>query len=126
MLCAAAMPCCSGPATFTSLRSGAVISISAAMNDVKEPTVILPLIASTVARYSTPARAMDAIVCTIGLLMPFVIISFMCERRLCSMTFSNISCSYAWALKTRTTRGASIASLATRVTSPIEFWMRLL
>ena len=50
MLCAAAIPCCNGPATLTSRRSGAVISISAAMNDVNSPTLIAPLMASTVAR----------------------------------------------------------------------------
>ena len=88
MFCAAAMPCCSGPATLTSLRSGAVISISAAMNEVNSPTVILPCIASSVARYSTPARPIDARSWTTGLLSARVRIIFMCERRLCSITVS--------------------------------------
>ena len=64
--------------------------------------------------------------CTTGLLRPLVNISFMCERRLCSITWSNSPAWNCCALKTRTTRGASMASFATRVTSPIEAWMRLL
>ena len=56
---------------------------------VNSPPVIRPAIASTVARYSTPARPVAAIVWTIGLLRLLVIISFRCERRLCSITSSN-------------------------------------
>ena len=46
------------------------------------------------------------------------------ERRFCSLAYSNRRSMCVCALNTLTTRCASMASLATRVTSPMEFWMR--
>ena len=63
---------------------------------------------------------------TTGLLIDLASASFMFETRLSSFACSKRSIWWSSALKILISRCASMASFATRVMSPIEFWMRLL
>ncbi len=76
--------------------------------------------------YMTAARPAAAIICTTGLETAFTVISFMKLARLRSLTTSKTAACCASALKTLIIRWLSSDSLATRVTSPIEAWMRAL
>ena len=75
---------------------------------------------------STPARPSAAISCTTGLASARAAMRRMLLWRLRSLAASKIASSCFSALKALMTRCASSASLATRVTSPIDAWMRAL
>ena len=71
------MPCCSGPITLTSRRSGAVTISSAARKDVNSPTVSPLSSTSLIAMYMTAARPNEASICTTGFDTALTVMSFM-------------------------------------------------
>ncbi len=111
----------------TRRRIGAVISSSAVRNDQKMSTVMVPAATWRSAIHNTPPSASEAMNCTTGLLVArrrdelhvAAAVVFVDRSR-------NPRASCSCALNTLMTRWPSSASLTTRVTSPIDAWMRAL
>jgi len=119
------MPCCKGPNTCTSRRSGAVIKSSAVRKAMNSSTRISRVNTCWMEKNSTPARPSAAIICTTGVASERARIKRMLLCRLRSLASPKMASSCRSALNTLMTRWPSSASLATRVTSPIEVWMRV-